>query len=99
MDKNTDNLKYPFKGDGRAFFNNQPYLGGVILILQNITANSAKTIAHNLKVIPRQLHIIYSFGQYTPKWQATQAWDTQNIYIEFDTSVTGSTAYIIILVA
>jgi hypothetical protein len=52
-----------------------------------LSTNTNLSIAHNLKTIPRAIHVLYSYGIFTPKWKAYQAWDTVNIYIQLDTTV------------
>jgi hypothetical protein len=80
---------FPFSTNGKAYVNQQPFLGGRILILTGSTATSGSviTIPHNLKSVPISLLIFYS-NIYTPKWQAAStAWTSTNIYIQLDTTL------------
>lgn len=96
---------FPFAGNGRAFVDFQPYLGGMVRLLSvgtttsTITGNSTQlTIAHGLNAVPRQMYIINSTGQFTPKWQTWQAWDTLHIYVEFDVGL-GLTGILTVFIA
>lgn len=82
----TKNI-FPFAGDGRAFYDGQPYLGGQIRILSNLAGTTNLTISHNLNIVPRFLIVLSATNVFTPKWKTAGTWTTQNILIQFDTSI------------
>lgn len=75
-------------GQTHPFVDYQPYLGGIVRIVNGITANVAIAIQHNLRRVPLGMFVINASGVFTPKWQKTAAWDTAQIHVEFDTTVT-----------
>lgn len=80
--------EFPFSGDGRPFFDHQPYLGGEIRVLNNIAANTDTTISHNLRVIARGVIIIDPGTGYLPSFKrGAAAWTTSGITLNFQTAI------------
>lgn len=76
----------PFaRGQGRAFTDGQPWLGGQIRILTGpINANVNYAVTHNLRVIPRFCMVLDTGtdAASTPLPRGATAWNNGTIYLK-----------------
>jgi hypothetical protein len=87
---NENKFTYPFISNGQPFSNNQPWIGGTIRIITDVSANTDLTISHQLKAVPKGMLIVNANGVFTPEWYNWKPQDNSNIYIQLDTAITGS---------
>jgi hypothetical protein len=90
---------FPFSGDGRAFYDFQPYLGGTIRLVKGVqAANGNFQISHTCRKIPRAVEVLDSgtVSAPSPLPRGTSAWTFANVFVNLPAVAAGQTLVLLV---